>query len=96
MQPQLPAGLGRVIDAPTDSQTPADCLNQLTAGLLLGSSNERVWLYRNQQQTVVYQNIALPVYDEIRLSHRPFMGLQGAVQLLECLWERYIAVCQRY
>ncbi len=96
LQPQIPAGLGRVIDAQKDSQAPADCLNQLTAGLLIGSSNERVWLYRNQQQTVVYQNIALPVYDEIRLSHRPFMGLQGAVQLLECLWERYIAVCQRY
>ncbi|QDR79100.1 nitrogenase component 1 [Sporomusa termitida] len=94
LQPQIPAGLGRVIDAQKDGQALADCLNQLTAGLLLASSNERAWLYRSQQQAVVYQNIALPVYDEIRLSHRPFMGLQGAVHLLECLWERYIAVCQ--
>lgn len=93
---QIPAGLGRVIDAKKDGQALADCLNQLTTGLLLASSNERVWLCRNQQQAVVYQNIALPVYDEIRLSHRPFMGLQGAVHLLESLWERYIAVCQQY
>ncbi|HWR05577.1 nitrogenase component 1 [Sporomusa sp.] len=92
---RVPAGIGRVIDGRKERQAIEACLNELTAGLLLASSNERAWLYRKGAQAVACQNIALPVYDEIRLSHRPFMGLRGAVHLVERLWERYIAVCQQ-
>jgi len=90
----LPEGMEQVIDGRNGGLLIRDCLNELTTGLLLASSNESAWLYRKGAQAVACQNIALPVYDEVIVSDRPFMGLRGAVNFVERLWERYIAVCR--
>jgi hypothetical protein len=67
----------------------------LTGGLLLGSSNEKAFLQQKAVANVLCQNIALPVYDEIILSTRPFMGIRGACHMTETLWNQYINLCQR-
>lgn len=66
----------------------------LTGGLLLGSSNEKAFLQQKAVSNVLCQNIALPVYDEIILSSRPFMGIRGACHMTERLWNQYISLCQ--
>ena len=68
---------------------------ELTGGLLLASSNEVVMLEQQAVQRVVCQNICLPVYDELILTERPFIGLRGACHMNEQLWNKYIGVCQQ-
>ncbi len=70
-------------------------VDSLIGGLLLGSSNEKALLQQKAVPNVLYQNIALPVYDEIILSTRPFMGIRGACHMNERLWNQYISRCQQ-
>lgn len=70
-------------------------LAQLSGGLLLGSSSEKALLQRLGVTKAVCQNIARPVYDEVILTEKPLMGLQGTCQMTEQLWNQYINFCQR-
>jgi nitrogenase molybdenum-iron protein alpha/beta subunit len=67
----------------------------LSGGLLLGSSNEKAMLQQKAIGNVLCQNIALPVYDEVILTQRPFMGLGGACHMTEKLWNGYGLFCQK-
>lgn len=91
----LPDCIDTFIEATGDSQVIERLLTELEGGLLLAGSNEKAILQQKAVSNVVCQNIALPVYDEVILSDRPFMGIQGACHMLERLWNQYIAYCQR-
>lgn len=67
----------------------------LAGGLLLGSSNEKALLLQKGVTGVLQQNIALPVYDEMILSPRPFMGIRGACHILERIWNQYTRLCRQ-
>lgn len=86
--------IDHVVDG-SDSGEIEKNLGLLRGGLLLGSSNEKAILQKQSISPVVCQNIALPVCDEVILSDRPTMGLRGACQMLEGLWNQYISMCQR-
>ena len=68
-----------------DQETKAALLS-LQGGLLLGSNSERSILLQQGIEVACCQNIALPVYDELVFSGRPFAGLKGAPHLLSRLW----------
>lgn len=87
-------GIDDIIGQYNDGQAVEMQLTTLSGGLLLGSSNEKALLQRQNITDVVCQNIALPVYDEVLLSDQPFMGLRGACYMAERLRNQYIAVCQ--
>ena len=70
-------------------------LRSLSGGLLLGSGSEKALLRQQSVKDTVCCNIALPVYDEVILTGRPFMGLRGAANLLERLWNNFAAEKQR-
>ncbi len=91
---KMPDCIDEVIDANEDSRLAETALRQLNDSLLLGSSNEKAVLQREGVSNVLTMNIALPVQDEVLLSDRPFMGLRGARQLYETLWNRYIETCK--
>lgn len=91
----VPDCIDTLIEAGGDSQVTEQLLAELEGGLLLAGSNEKAILQQKLVPNVVCQNIALPVYDEVILSDRPFMGLQGACYMLERLWNQYITFCQR-
>jgi len=85
-----------LLDGQKDSMQVEGRLTDLAAGLLLGSSHEKAILHQQGVSDVICQNIALPVYDEVILSDRPFMGLRGASHMNERLWNQYISFCQRW
>ncbi|HEY3425197.1 MAG TPA: nitrogenase component 1 [Negativicutes bacterium] len=92
----LPNGIDMVLDGSSDNAAIEHQLAGLAGGLLLASSNEKAILHQQAVEDVVWQNIALPVYDEVLLTDRPFMGLRGAGHMTERLWNQYIACCQRW
>lgn len=79
----------------TDGRAVESYLAEMTAGLLLASSNEKAILQQRGVRTVAYQSIAMPVYDEVILTGLPFMGLHGACHMTERLWNQYIRFCQQ-
>lgn len=90
-----PPYLDTLLNGQTDSQAVERQLAGMTAGLLLASSNEKAILQQQAARDVIYQSIALPVYDEVILTGLPFMGLRGAGHMIERLWNQYIRFCQR-
>ncbi|MEN6567477.1 MAG: nitrogenase component 1, partial [Veillonellales bacterium] len=91
----LPERPDIVLNGQKDGKAIQKQLAELSSGLLLGSSQEKALVQQQGIPNVVCQNIALPVYDEVILSDRPFMGLRGACHMLERLWNQYIDFCQR-
>lgn len=90
-----PDCIDRILNGQGDSLAIESQLAGLTGGLLLGSSNEKALLQQKAVANVLCQNIAFPVYDEIILSTRPFMGIRGACHMNERLWNQYISRCQQ-
>ncbi|TCL36561.1 nitrogenase molybdenum-cofactor synthesis protein NifE [Anaerospora hongkongensis] len=93
---QPPAGIDQVLDGGCLGAGISKQLELLPGGLLLASSNEKALLQKAGITDVIFQPIALPVYDEINLSDRPLLGLRGACHMLEQLWNQYIHLCQRW
>ncbi|HMM22745.1 MAG TPA: nitrogenase component 1 [Selenomonadales bacterium] len=91
----LPDDLEAVLDGRNDEKAVERQLAGLAAGLLLASNREKSMLRYQAVPDVLCQNIALPVFDEIILGNRPFMGLRGAWHMTERLWNQYISFCQR-
>ncbi len=90
-----PQCLDTVWNGQTDGQAIEQHLAGMTAGLLLGSSNEKAILQQRAAAGVLCQTIAMPVYDEVILTGLPFMGLRGACHMTERLWNQYIRFCQQ-
>ncbi|MDY4921177.1 MAG: nitrogenase component 1 [Phascolarctobacterium sp.] len=68
-------------------------LNNLLSGeqlLLLGSSSEASYLYRQGRKHFVNLNVAFPANDEYFFSERPWIGFTGARVMLERIWNAYI------
>jgi nitrogenase molybdenum-cofactor synthesis protein NifE len=60
--------------------------------LLLGSSQEKKRLRQLNKTQIIWQNISLPVYDEVILRGRPLMGLNGATYIAETLWNQFMDI----
>jgi nitrogenase molybdenum-iron protein alpha/beta subunit len=94
-----PEYVGTVLDGYKDQQRIEQQLTALTGGLLMASSREKAVLHQKAVEDVAYQHISLPVYDEMILKGRPFMGLQGSSHMVEELWNKYIqeksGICKR-
>lgn len=91
----VPDCIDNFIEATGDSSRIEQQVAALRGGLLLASSNEKAILQQKSVANVICQNIALPVYDEVILSERPFMGFRGSCHMTERLWNQYIDYCQR-
>ncbi|MDU4960768.1 MAG: nitrogenase component 1 [Sporomusaceae bacterium] len=89
----IPAAVDVYLDGIAASGEAAVKLAALSGGLLLGSGSEQN--LTRQVAGLLYQNIAMPVYDEVLLSGQPFMGLRGSSYLLERLWNHYIGLRRR-
>lgn len=89
-----PGCIDTILDGQNDSQAIEAHLVNLAPGLLLASGQEKALLQQQAVTEVVYQNISLPVHDEIILHDRPFMGLRGSCHMVERLWNQYINFCQ--
>lgn len=85
-----PCGIDDILDGQCDDIDIGHRLSGLAGGLLLASSQEKAILQQKVVPNVLCQNIALPVYDEIIISDRPFMGLRGSCHMIERLWNQYI------
>lgn len=85
-----PEYVGTVLDGYKDQQRIEQHLTALTGGLLMASSREKAVLHQKTVEDVAYQHISLPIYDEIILKGRPFMGLQGSSHMVAELWNKYI------
>jgi nitrogenase molybdenum-iron protein alpha/beta subunit len=92
---KIPAEIDEVFLSGESGADVAKHLTGLTTGLLLASSNEKALLQRQGVKNIVCHNITLPVYDEVILGGQPFMGVRGTAYMLEQLWNRYTAFCQR-
>ncbi|EGO61954.1 hypothetical protein ALO_20802 [Acetonema longum DSM 6540] len=90
----VPQSLGTVWNGQTDGRAVEQYLDEMTAGLLLSSGNEKAIL-QQRAPTVLSQTIAMPVYDEVILTDLPFMGLRGACHMTERLWNQYMGFCRR-
>lgn len=90
----IPQEIDHYLDGTIDGQAAETALAGLDGGLLLGSSSEKALASQKRVAGLIHQNIALPVYDEVLLSGRPFMGLRGCGHLTEKLWNKYIALRQ--
>lgn len=93
---KAPAEIDRVIDGSQDSEAAEPYLKALAGGLLLASGSEKALLQRLGVTGAVFQPVALPVYDELSLHDRPFMGLRGTLHMSERLWNGYMALCQKF
>lgn len=91
----VPACIDTLLNGQGDSLAIERQLSNLTGGLLLGSSNEKAFLQQKEVADVLSQNISLPVYDEIILCTRPFMGIRGTGHMIERLWNQHSSLCQR-
>jgi nitrogenase molybdenum-cofactor synthesis protein NifE len=91
---EIPPAVDLYLDGTTGSQAVETSLTGLGGGLLLASGSEQSLTRKLQVPGLIYQNIAVPVYDEVLLTGQPFMGLRGSGYLTEKLWNKYIAVCQ--
>lgn len=89
-----PDCIDTILDGQRDSQAIEGQLANMAAGLLLASGQEKAILQRQAVTEVACQNISLPVYDEIILHDRPFMGLCGSYHMVERLWNQYMSFCQ--
>ncbi|MDR1702516.1 MAG: nitrogenase component 1 [Sporomusaceae bacterium] len=68
-----------------------EALQTMSPGdLLLGSSQEKKRLRELNKTQTAWQNISLPVYDELILKGRPLMGLNGATYLTATLWNQFM------
>lgn len=92
---KIPAEIDEVLLSGASGAAAAKHLTGLTKGLLLAGSNEKAVLQRQGVKNVVCHNIVLPVYDEVILGGQPFMGVRGTAYMLEQLWNRHVAFCQR-
>ncbi len=63
--------------------------------LLLGSNHEKKIIHDYKNKEYAYQTISVPVDDEVVLSHRPFMGIEGNRCFWERIWNEYIFRLQR-
>ena len=90
----VPNCIDTILDGQSDSQMIESQLANMSAGLLLASGQEKAILQQQAVTKVVCQNISLPVYDEIILHDRPFMGLRGSYHMVERLWNQYMNFCQ--
>ncbi len=70
-------------------------LRQARQLLLLASSSESSFLYRQRHTDFLSCEIAFPVYNEIMLDAQPSAGLKGSVRMLQALWNGYIGQCLR-
>lgn len=86
----------RVIDARQDCDAGEAVLGTLEGGLLLASNSEVYSLQRSRVKPACRQNIAMPVYDELLLPGRPFVGLRGNNNLLTALWNAAVAERRGY
>lgn len=89
----IPHGPDTVWNGQTDSRAVEQYLEEMTAGLLLASGNERAILQQRVAE-VFCQTIAMPSYDEVILTDLPFMGLRGACYMTERLWNQYMGFCR--
>jgi len=90
-----PQCVDSILDGGANSEEIQMRLRSLPGGLLLGSGSEKAFLRQQSVPDTVCCNISLPVYDEVVFTGRPFMGLRGAANLLERLWNGYAAEKQR-
>lgn len=79
----------------TDSERIRQQLGQLSGGLLLAGSSEQAAAERSLAKKFVSLNITLPVMNEVLLSSRPYMGLQGSLCFGEQLWNQTIRLRQQ-
>ncbi len=82
-------GIDAILTGTADSAVRSELIC-LQGGLLLGSSNETARLRQLGVTKVARQNIALPVLDEVIITPRPFLGLNGMRYLSEQLWNQFI------
>ena len=75
-----------VIDARTQGDAGDAAVSKLAGGLLLASNTETYRMMSGGIKPACRQNIAMPVYDELLLPGRPFVGLRGNGNLLTSLW----------
>ena len=83
--------IDRFLVADEDDQEVKQIYARLQSGLLLGSSEEKVLLLQNGVTGVAFVPITYPVLDEILLIDVPFMGLRGALFMVQRLWNAKIA-----
>ncbi len=83
--------IDRFLVADEDDQEVKQIYARLQSGLLLGSSEEKVLLLQNGVTGVAFVPITYPVLDEILLIDVPFMGLRGALYMVQRLWNAKIA-----
>ena len=79
-----------VLDAAEDIDTVKERLNGMKSGLVAASSNETTQLLNFTDGKIEIFPISYPVFDSMRLSDAPFMGLRGAAYVQEVLWNAKI------
>lgn len=69
---------------------------QMQSGLLLGSSEEKMLLLKRENNNVACVQITYPVLDELLLTDVPFVGLRGALHMVQRIWNAKMAcmLCQ--
>lgn len=65
-------------------------LKSLNSALLLASSSETSVVRRQKLKNVINLNINYPVYDELLLIDKPFIGIKGHAHMLQRLWNAKI------
>lgn len=58
--------------------------------LLLGSNSEAMNVMRANYENITFQNIAYPIHDEIFIEDIPFVGITGAKNMVQALWNKYM------
>lgn len=79
-----------VLDAAEDIDIVRERLNEMKSGLVAASSNETTQLLNFIDGKIEIFPISYPVFDSMRLSDTPFMGLRGAAYVQETLWNAKI------
>jgi len=58
--------------------------------LFLGSNSEATNILRGEYDNITFQNIAYPLHDEIFIQDIPLVGISGAKNFLQALWNKYM------
>lgn len=79
-----------ILDAAADIDTVKERMRTMKQGLAAASDNENTQLAHFGEGGISLFPIAYPVFDNVRLTEEPFMGLRGAAYVQETLWNAKI------
>lgn len=74
-----------------DIQVVRKTYQQIRSGLLLGSSEEKMLLLESGKDKVACVQITYPALDELLLTDVPFVGVRGALHMVQRIWNAKMA-----